>query len=192
MASAYYDLDAILAEEERVPTTFLSDAQDLGILDSSSDNDDLSRGTKAELPLWLATTLAERIWVKLELPRCYQSRFRTYLLADPTVVALSERSPTYYETGFRLASFVRESSSLCDSLIRTLATRFKGVIDKAQNSRNEDISSLTRSMTAIERRLFDLAHQGSIDILLWKQRDSERIHSARGMKRKLGAANAAR
>lgn len=186
--SSYYDLDAILAEEERVPTTFLSNAQDLGMLDSSSDGNDLSKGTKSELPLWLATTLADRVWVKLELPRCYQARFRTYLMADPTVVNLCERSPNFYETGLRLAAFVRECNPIISCLASVLAVRHKDIVDKAQNSRNEDISSMTRTMTEVERQLFAIAHQESLELFRWKQRDGERIRSARGTKRTIHQA----
>ena len=185
--SAYYDLDAILAEEERVPTTFLRGAQGLGALDSGSGGDDLQPGARVELPIWIADVLAARTLVTLEAPRCYASRFRTYLLADPVVVNLRERSPHFYETGLRLASYVRDAELLCAALLATLAMRFRDIVDKAQSAQGEDVSQLTRAMTDLERRIFAAGFAGARDQLRWKRREGDKLTSVgarAGAKRK--------
>lgn len=189
MVGDYYDVQSILAEEERVPTVFRTPALELGFLDCTSDgNGLLSAGAKAELPLWLATRFADKLFVHVDAPKCFCGRFRTYLLADPTVVNLRERSASYYDTGFSIAGFVgQDCPALTAALIRTLAMRFADILDKAQNSRNEDISNLTRGMTNLERRLFEAGHRGADEMYHWKRRDSTRVvaAAARGLKRKL-------
>ena len=60
--------------------------------------------TRVEVPLWLATQLALRQYVTLELPRVFQPAFREMLLADPCVVDLQAKCAYFYEFGIKLAT----------------------------------------------------------------------------------------
>lgn len=42
----YYDIDAILSEEVRVPCVFALDAVGMGMLDPTTSDEDLSQGAK--------------------------------------------------------------------------------------------------------------------------------------------------
>jgi GINS complex subunit 3 len=44
---SYYDIDTILMEEERIPCVFTEEAIGMGVLDPSSEGEDLPAGTKA-------------------------------------------------------------------------------------------------------------------------------------------------
>ncbi len=57
---SYFDLDALLAEEELVPCMFLTDAVGLGCLNAGSADDDVAKDTRLEMPLWLCRDLATR------------------------------------------------------------------------------------------------------------------------------------
>lgn len=46
MSGGYYDLQAILSEEERVPCVFTLDAMGMGVLDPTTSEEDLTKGTK--------------------------------------------------------------------------------------------------------------------------------------------------
>lgn len=46
MSGGYYDIDAILSEEIRVPTVFTLDAVGMGMLDPTTSEEDLSQGAK--------------------------------------------------------------------------------------------------------------------------------------------------
>lgn len=46
MSGGYYDMDAILSEEERVPCVFTLDATGMGMLDPTTSEEDLAQGTK--------------------------------------------------------------------------------------------------------------------------------------------------
>lgn len=60
--------------------------------------------TRVEVPLWLATQLALRQYVTLELPRVFQPAFREMLLADPCVVDLQAKCAYFYEFGIKIAT----------------------------------------------------------------------------------------
>ncbi len=105
MDKGYFSMEAILAEEDRVPVVFNTTAASLGFLDPGCKDEDLpaksrvvrpihppthstssQRPThlpliKQELPLWLAQSLEAKNMVRLELPKHYTARFREDLLA---------------------------------------------------------------------------------------------------------------
>lgn len=170
LGSNYYDLDELLAEEERFPLNFMQDSKGLGFLDSTVQSADLPKDSKVELPIWLALPLAEHFFGTVDAPKCFAHRFRTYLLADPVVINLRERSPFYYESGLHLASLVRDGKALVDALVKSLALRYADILDKSQNSRNEDLSNTTSGFTELERKLFIAGHKGADDMYRFKRR----------------------
>ena len=56
----YYDLDAILSEQETVPCTFHIDVIKIGHLDPHSPDSALRSGATVDLPLWLAKQVGAR------------------------------------------------------------------------------------------------------------------------------------
>lgn len=104
--SSYYDIDAILAEEELVPCTTLLDFSHLGHLDpdavheaarradeSGGDasslkkrkrvNHRLPEATRIKMPLWAMEKWALLGYVRVGLPRHFGRRARERLEADP-------------------------------------------------------------------------------------------------------------
>lgn len=88
MPSHYYDIDAILAEEELVPCTTNFDFSHLGHLDPDNLHDKhyLPEGTRIKLPLWALEKWASLDFVHLGLPRHYSRRARERLEAAPSEV----------------------------------------------------------------------------------------------------------
>ena len=86
-ASSYYDIDAILAEEELVPSHTNLDFSLLAALDpdhSSNGGDNfLPENTRIKVPLWLAKSWAMKNYVRLQLPRHYGRKARERYDADP-------------------------------------------------------------------------------------------------------------
>merc|ERR1711981_1461902 len=85
MVSNYYDLDAILAEEERVAAEFSIDAHGLGYLDPARDatvEPDIRTGSKLDLPYWMIPPLNQRNWVEFQFPKFFGKHFRESLHAD--------------------------------------------------------------------------------------------------------------
>lgn len=90
-----------------MPITFLVDGFALGSLDPGSIERDVSivqilnfkikRGTKIEVPFWLARQLASKGAAKIHLPKAFASEKRIgNLKLDPASVSLGD-SPFFYE-----------------------------------------------------------------------------------------------
>lgn len=79
----------------------------LGFLDSSTDDKDISPGSKMELPFWLAYALCsqKRRIVSVELPKAYRESYREVMKADANVVNLYKLGPYYYNFGMKLQCF---------------------------------------------------------------------------------------
>merc|ERR1712072_472383 len=102
----YFEIDAILSEEERVQTEFQIDAYGLGYLDPARNavtDPDLTSGSSLSLPYWMVQPLNKRNWVELRFPKYYGKLFLDELLADakPEVLSLHDKSPYFEVFGFQ-------------------------------------------------------------------------------------------
>ena len=105
----YWNIEDILAEEELVPCIFKDNVKNLGFLESLDENSqingkcrgrfgkngnkaddktDLAAGTKVSLPLWLATSMAQRDLCDLKNPEYLTPQFANIIDAGPEVVNL--------------------------------------------------------------------------------------------------------
>merc|ERR1712083_365094 len=84
----YFSLHDILAEQERIPVVTNEDLPKLGFLDlsTSSKNGTLMKGTKLELPLWMAKTLKSKNRATLSMPPSFTDRKRQIVHADADAV----------------------------------------------------------------------------------------------------------
>jgi hypothetical protein len=87
--SSYYDIDAILAEEELLPCQTLFDFIHLAHLDPDCDKAEyLPQNTQLKLPLWAVEKWAQLAYIRITPPRHYGAKTRQRLEADPTDVDL--------------------------------------------------------------------------------------------------------
>lgn len=103
-SNSYYDIDAILAEEELIPCTTLFDFSHLAHLDSDGGTQDqqqqqqhqprhngtktttnslLPENSRIKIPLWAVEKWAMLGFVRLQLPRHYGRKARERYDADP-------------------------------------------------------------------------------------------------------------
>jgi len=89
MHQSYYDIDAILAEEELIPCTALFDFSYLSHLDPDvHEKHYLPENSRIKVPLWAVEKWANLGFVRLSLPRHYARKARERLEADPSEVDL--------------------------------------------------------------------------------------------------------
>ena len=161
-------------------------------LDAVLETRVLKAETKVELPLWLAKCLSVRNLASIEPPRYLAKRFRISLLADPGSMDVRSRTPYFFAVGVSLSEFLPQQpyEELRWDLIAAFISRYQDMIDKAQNSRNEDVSKLTRPLTELEQKLFSAGYIASNEYYRWKDRKTTKLRAAyvvnKGMKRGVG------
>jgi GINS complex subunit 3 len=87
MPSSYYDIDAILAEEELVPCTTMFDFSHLAHLDGENFTPDkhyLPEKSRIKMPVWAIQKWATLGFVRLSLPKHFSRKARERLEADPS------------------------------------------------------------------------------------------------------------
>jgi GINS complex subunit 3 len=103
-----------------------------------------------EVPLWLATSLAIKEFVSLELPRVFQHAFRQMLHADPAVVDLQQKCYYFYEFGIKLATLIADPD-LGHTLCRSLNTRFVEIVRRTANRKQAESLDFTSRLAHLEK-----------------------------------------
>lgn len=192
--SSYYDIDAILAEEELVPCTTNFDFSHLAHLDPDLyDKDYLPSGSRIKLPLWaLQDAWTSKDFVQLSLPRHYQRKSRERLEAAPSEVNLRKRNERFFLSGRfiidlietsvrelekrvtssrreRLGQLAQEALNLRKTLLKTYTgERLRQTLDWSLSSVGDDVTSYTKQLTEMERRLFQCGAVAATAHLRWK------------------------
>lgn len=185
---SYYDVDELLAADERVRCVFLTDAADCAFLDASCVGADLREGAAVELPLWLARPLAEHEDVGVEVPAFLSQRFRRMLRAGPASVNLREFSAFLFQVGRDVLPLVPpQAGAEIDEILRLAygGERYRELVNNSMSALQEDTTEFTRKLTEDEKKLFDAGMSDSRDFVRWKGRHAETISAAAVVERSL-------
>ncbi|KAH8919666.1 hypothetical protein BT69DRAFT_1246136 [Atractiella rhizophila] len=128
----FYSIEAILSENQKIPTTFNLTVPNLGFLEGDgSDSRDIQKGVTLALPFWIGDYLSTHPsydWVSLSLPKQFGPRIRQALKADAKSVNLRNLNGGagisgagyWYEMGLRMDNVIHD-----DTLRETLADAFQ-------------------------------------------------------------------
>jgi len=177
LRNEYWDIDAILAEDERITTKFAVHAVRLGFLDTSSQTEDLQNGAKVDLPLWLSKKLRENGMVMVRVPPFLLAQSRTHMRANATGVDLRAASPYYYEVAQRVSELADKQDEITESSLSILSQRYFAILDNAQSAREEDVSEYVQKLTVLETELYHIAADRAREIAKWKRREIDRVES---------------
>eukprot|EP00051_Salpingoeca_urceolata_P009559 m.115838 g.115838 ORF g.115838 m.115838 type:complete len:189 (+) comp16358_c0_seq1:400-966(+) len=176
---AYYDIEAILAEQEAVPCSMTADVIKLGHLETGGsgrgDRSKLRKGASVEFPLWLARVLKARNYVAMTHPAAFRSPER--LKVDPSVHNLHEASPFFYQFGLDYAVLAGHEDT-ATLLIEVFQGRYRAVMDMAQNALHEDTLTPMAKLDHLERRLFQSGYQSDKEYQQWLKGDRGRLVAA--------------
>jgi GINS complex subunit 3 len=173
--SRFFSIDDILAEDERMPLKWLSDAVGVGYLDPSNGSDDVSSGSTMELPFWLAEVLKGKGHVDMSLPAVYSRKSRADIMADAVSARLREKSPFFYLVGLRLGPLLSsgvEAAALSKDVHQTLADRAAGILRTAKSGLGEDVSRYRNLLTDLEQQIFDSASSFTASRLAWRREEA--------------------
>ena len=114
---AYYSPDAILTDGQKAPLTFELAVPQLSALNNGSA---VENGTKLDLPLWMAETLAvskpagpqSSSLGSLDLPPALGQRVMNALRADSKSVDLRAQAQWFYGLGERMLELFEEDETV--------------------------------------------------------------------------------
>lgn len=174
----YFNIEDILASQEKVPCSCETTLHRLGFLNPSNDGEHILPGTKLDLPLWLANGLhgRRRNIISVDLPKIYKASMREILSADPNVVDMHTKSPFFYAFGTKLLMFQhQESADVGKCLLETFVGRFRRIMDGSQNASHRDITRLTEYLSSIELSLFSAGQKSLQGYQNWENREITKI-----------------
>ena len=177
----FFDLDDILASQQKVPCQFEQPVYRLGYLNPHSTDEHIQVGMKMELPLWLARVLGsrKRSIVKVEFPKQYRESQRDILSADANVVDLYKQGPYFYAMGVKLLAFDHlERSDLARSLLETFLNRFRRIMDTSHHAFSTETTSLTVRLDEAERRLFRTGQKAVVAFERWERGRSHKMEAS--------------
>lgn len=153
----YFSIEDILATQERLPVEVTEDLPDIGFLDPGSENNDLKKGTKMELPFWMVDGMksGSRDYISVEVTKTYKEIYREIMAADPLVLDLHKLGPYYYEFGRHLMKHSQaQGEAIGECISNTFKSRFTMIMDSAQNASDTDTLKETQRMDQLERILY--------------------------------------
>ncbi|XP_003743944.2 DNA replication complex GINS protein PSF3 [Galendromus occidentalis] len=167
----YFSCDEILMLSERTPVVVSKEVSRLGFLDPSSDEENLKKNTKLELPLWLAKHLYNMYCVDIQLPEAFSSYSVNVMRADSSIVDLKRLQPNYYQVGRQLMALLpAEAQQISDLLVTTYKGRFRKIFDCAQNADIKETDKVTSSFDNEERAMFFEGQKVQLDLQRWRDR----------------------
>ncbi len=156
----YLDLDTILSEEERVPCVFQFEVAYLGFLNpnDNEDSESLPKSSKVELPVWLATSLANTNVVTIEAPKHFGTKMRDEIRAGAESINLKEFSYYFFEVGLKLCRVNQDSSLLGALRIAFSGDRFKNLLVHCMSMMFEDSTEFAQALTSTELKIFNIGN----------------------------------
>ncbi|EEB05521.1 GINS complex subunit Psf3 [Schizosaccharomyces japonicus yFS275] len=164
---SYYDIDSIIAENQKIPCTCLVSIPGLG-----HEGREVSQGSKVELPFWLAEVFAVNSFVDIHMPPPFSSVVRNALKANPNTVALRDTTTHFYHFAEQLLHVVSDTS-LAEVVLDTLRQRSMEIADAAVNPQGaiQQNNSFIEGLDDFERLLFRLAYLSHRDIARWQKQN---------------------
>ncbi|KAL7754044.1 DNA replication protein [Sorochytrium milnesiophthora] len=171
----YYDVDDILAEQQKLPAVFTTTVPAMGYLEGSTQgDDDIQRGTKMELPLWLVEQLTLQEFVDLSVPRQLSPSVRSAIRASAAHLDLFSLYPYFYRFCERYLSIAHDAE-LQGLLLKCFKDRLSMLLDHTQTKASDYTSELLRSLDWLERDVLRQGQESAGQVRNWSMRQSSKL-----------------
>ncbi|KAF9427484.1 DNA replication protein [Podila epigama] len=187
----YYDIDAILAEDQNIKCVFQENVPGLAWLEGGHDSM-LKAGARVDIPFWLAREIVQNeeggVDVAIETPEFYNTKVRNGLRADATMVDLPKLCPNFFRFGTQYLQLA-DDPQLGQVLGDAFKARLQLTMDHTQSGGNNSGAEYLDRLDETERELYKAGLESSASLHQWNQQSFGRIRSANELllKRKLGA-----
>jgi len=180
----YFDLDDILAEQQKLQTSFLVDIPGLGFLENNPGGP-LHKDEKVLLPYWtikgLSLIPSNNESFSIYLPKCFRNQIKNQLIAGPTTVNLYHECPYFYQFGY-LYSKTFDEKNLPQILLNTYKARISLIMDYSQQIQiSKDKAEFVRGLDETERQLYRCGCESIINMKKWINREYGTLKIARSL-----------
>lgn len=169
----YYNIDDILADDEKVPCVFNATYPGLGFLEGNPGRP-LAKDTKVELPMWLAKLLAmsellalsDLSFIELLTPGFISSKVLNAIHADPKSVDLHSLKASYYKLAEQWI-YIFSDRQVAEVVMQLLKARALEIDNFASNTNKHVNSSFLLSLDEFEKTLFKVTAQSKRQMREW-------------------------
>ncbi len=162
---AYYDIDDILAEQERIHCVFNQQVPMYGFLDGNHQID-LNANVKVDLPFWLAEPLATAQVVDIDMPKCFNAKTIADLEANPQSVDLHMLCVYFYRFSKKMTDTIDDEpleAIVLDALKKRIIDVYKCVVSKSKH----DDTAFMRTLDETEKSMHRQGILAERELLKW-------------------------
>ncbi|KAJ1602912.1 hypothetical protein NDA14_001960 [Ustilago hordei] len=126
----YWNVDAFIADSQKLPCIFNIDVPNMG---------------QIHFPFWLAELMALNNIVSINKPKSFSSRVKGALDANPTSVQLRHQNIHWYALGARLAQLMDDDDTEMQGLSKAYIGRISQVFQQSQHLSTASSSTASAS-----------------------------------------------
>lgn len=174
-SNGYFNIEDIMASQERIHCKFEIEVANMGFLDSSSIDENIKVGTKLDFPAWLVKSIYNEKFkfVSIDIPKWYKNFYHEILRADANVVDLRKMGPYYYDFGRLLVSIIDPdiAQSVAKILLWTFRNRFRRIMDLASQTDHRDLYKAICKLDITETEIYKAGQIDMMGFLKWQRRE---------------------
>ncbi|KAJ1645982.1 DNA replication protein [Coemansia asiatica] len=170
----YYDIDDILAGQERVPCFLRTDLDGLGSAGSGGSSK-VHRNTRWTLPYWMADRLNEEDYLDMQVSPVFSKQANRMYAASPESMQLRAICQHYYQFGLQLGEMVPDIPRV---LYDMYMTRIQKIARIAQQGSNVEAMDFVQSLDRTEEHMLRLCQQSQNAITNWLQNKAYALRKA--------------
>ncbi|KAI8832970.1 hypothetical protein BJ741DRAFT_613353 [Chytriomyces cf. hyalinus JEL632] len=183
MADSFWDIDHVLAEQQKIPCFVALDVPGYGFLDGNS-SENLCKNTRIELPFWMVTPLIAAEQVELEYPHCFARRALDDVATSAVSVNLNGLSPFFFLFGVKFVNLI-EDANLGNVLADAFSQRIAEIMQYSQSGRS--YSKFISTLDDTEKQIFKTGQESFSKIQRWANGhcSGDKIQTAQVLQRAL-------
>ncbi|KAJ2787104.1 DNA replication protein [Coemansia interrupta] len=170
----YYDIDDILASQERVPCFLRTDLDGLGS-SGGGGSSKVHRNSRWSLPFWMADRLNDEDYLDMQVSLVFSKQSNRMYAASPESVDLRNICQNYYQFGLQLSEVAPEVPHVLHNMYMT---RIQKIARVAQQGNNVETLDFVQSLDKMEEDILRVCQHAQGAITAWHQNKAYALQKA--------------
>ncbi|KAJ3290614.1 GINS complex, Psf3 component [Rhizoclosmatium globosum] len=181
MTDKFWDIDDVLAEQQKIPCFVSLDIPGYGFLDGNS-SENLAKNTRVEMPFWLVYPMTVADSVEIEIPACFSKRVTDDLSTSAKSVNLNGLCPCFFYFGIKFVNLI-EGIALGKVLAEAFSERLAEIMRYSQSGRS--YSKFISFLDDTEKQIFQIGRESAHLMQMWSNGlcNNDKIQAARVLKK---------